>query len=106
MILTNERSKDNEDVGVLFHALIRYVEFNAEKLDRSLVSVGYGNLLDLANTAAESLAQHCSDEGEDWDGVVWFERLEDTSNEGLAASLLNRMTDTTTVVQKWLRTLS
>jgi hypothetical protein len=32
MILTNERSKDNEDIGVLFHALIRYVEFNAEKL--------------------------------------------------------------------------
>ena len=42
MILTNDRSKDNEDIGVLFHALIRYVEFNAEKLDRSLVSVGYG----------------------------------------------------------------
>lgn len=105
MILTNERIKDSEDVGVLFHALIRCVEASEAELDRSLVAVGYGRLLDLADNAAEHLALHSVDEGDNWDGTVWFERLEDISDQSLAADLLNSGADVTTVVQNWLRSL-
>lgn len=105
MIYTNDRIKDSEDVGVLFHAIIRYAEANEELLDRSVVSVGYGMLLELANKAAAEVALQHVDEVDDWDGSVWFERLEDISEQSLAKALFEPDPDVTTVVKSWLFSL-
>lgn len=103
MILQNDRTNDAEDVGVLFHAIISYAEANAEQLDRSLVAAGYGKLLELAQEAAEEVALLHDDEGGMWDGVVWYQRLADFSNESLAAGLFaSDDPDVTALVVKWL----
>lgn len=103
MILQNNRSKDAEDVGVLFHAIISYAEANAEHLDRSLVAVGYANMLELAQEAAEQVALLHDDEGDLWDGVVWYERLADFGDDSLAAWLFaTDDPDVQDLVVKWL----
>lgn len=103
MILQNDRTQDAEDVGVLFHAIITYAEVNGELLDRSLVGVGYANILELANEAAEQIALLHDDEGDLWDGVVWYDRLADFSDDSLAAGLFaTDDPDVQDLVVKWL----
>lgn len=104
MISSKDRSKDAEDVGVLFYALIRYVEAKSEDQDISVVSVGFGNLLQLAESAATEIALRCADEGDEWDGCVWFERLESIDDQSLAGALLVHDVDMESTVQKWLLT--
>lgn len=106
MISTNDRSKDLEDVAVLNHALIRYVEANEERTDESLVSVGYGRILTLADQAATEIALHSTDEGEDWDGTLWFERIEAIDEDSLAAALLAPGADVVNVVHDWLQSFN
>lgn len=103
MILQNDRTYDAEDAGVLFHAIISYAQANAEQMDRSLVAAGYGNLLELAQDAAEQVALLHDDEGDLWDGVVWYERLADVGDDSLAAGLFaTDEPDVTALVVKWL----
>jgi hypothetical protein len=103
MILQNDRTKDAEDVGVLFRAIISYAEASAENLERSLDDVGYANMLELAQEAAYQVALLHDDEGGSWDGVVWYNRLANFGDDSLAANLF--ATDDLHVhdlVVKWL----
>lgn len=102
MINTNNRIKDAEDVGVLFHAIIRYVEANENELDESLQSLGYANLLERAEEAAEFIAELHDAEGDAWDGAVWIERLEDIGEQSLAKALIDPDDDLEVVVKNWL----
>lgn len=103
MILKNDRSTDAEDIGVLLHAIFSYAEANAERLDRSLVAAGYAKLLELAQKAAEEVALLHDDEGDLWDGVVWYERLAYFGDDSLAAGLFaTDDPDVTALVVKWL----
>ncbi|AGN82417.1 MULTISPECIES: hypothetical protein [Pseudomonas] len=103
MILTNERRKDAEDVGVLLHAIFSHAEANAEHLDRTLVAVGYATLLKLAESAAEQVAFLHDDSVEEWDGAIWYERLADVGSDSLAAGLFaSDHPDVRAVVVKWL----
>jgi hypothetical protein len=103
MILTNDRSKDAEDVGVLLHAIFSYAEANAERLDRTLVAAGYATLLQLAESAAEQVALLHDETVEEWDGAVWYERLADVSSDSLAAGLFaSDNPDVRSLVVKWL----
>ena len=77
MITTNTRTKDPEDVGLLFHSILRYGEANAERLDLSIMAIGYATLMQHADQAAQALAELHEDVGPEWDGCVWLERLED-----------------------------
>ncbi|NWB63546.1 hypothetical protein [Pseudomonas sp. F1002] len=103
MILSNLRTKDAEDVGVLFHALIRYAKVASEHLDRSIESVGYGNLLALADSAAAEIALQCVVDDADWDGVVWNGRIQDIGSDSLAEALYEPDARVAIAVQKWLR---
>lgn len=105
MILTNSRDKDPEDVGLLFHSIMRYAEANAERLDRSIMSIGYSTLLSNADQAAAWLAELNVDTGPDWDGCVWLERLEDISEGSLAQMLYNDGVDVESAVIRWLARL-
>ncbi|MBA1265519.1 MULTISPECIES: hypothetical protein [Pseudomonadaceae] len=102
MISTNDRTKDLEDVAVLNHALIRYVEANEERTDESLVCVGYARILTLADQAATEIALQSTDEGEDWDGTAWFGRIDAIDSGSLAAALLGHGADVRSVVSEWL----
>jgi hypothetical protein len=103
MIDNNERHKDLDDVGVLFHALIRYVTTNQDERDQSLVAAGYANLLDLAGQAAQAVALQHKAEGDDWDGCVWFELLNKIDAGSLAEALMaDEEPDVPAVVQEWL----
>lgn len=103
MIQSNDRSKDLEDVGLLFHALIRYVEINQEERDQSVAAVGYANLLALAEDAATEVAAQHQDEGDNWDGCVWFELLESVEEGSLVEALMSTEDpDVPAVVQEWL----
>lgn len=103
MITQNDRSTDAEDIGVLLHAVFSYAEANAEQLDRSLVAAGYANMLELARQAAQQVALLHDDEGDLWDGVVWYGRLADFGDESLAAGLFaTDDPDVTALVVKWL----
>ncbi|PWD01952.1 MULTISPECIES: hypothetical protein [Pseudomonas] len=106
MILTNARIQDQEDVGLLFHSILRYGEENAERLDCSIVSIGYSTLLDNAEQAASWLAHHHSDTGDDWDGVVWAELLEDIAEGSLAQKLYADDVNVESAVLGWLAELS
>lgn len=105
MILSNTPEKtDLEDAGVLFDALMRYAGENADRLDLSVVAIGYGTLLERSMQAAEVIAQHAPQtvtDGE-WDGCVWMERLESISPDSLAAQLYQETVDTGAVVKRWL----
>jgi hypothetical protein len=102
MILTNARIKDQEDVGLLYHSILRYGEEHGERLDRSIVSIGYSKLLNNADQAAFWLASLHTDTGDDWDGCVWVERLEDTSEGSLAQMLYSERVDVESAVLHWL----
>jgi hypothetical protein len=103
MILKNDRNTDAEDVGVLLHAIFSYAEANAEELDRSLVAAGYANMVELAQEAAKQVALLHDDEGDLWDGVVWYERLADFGDDSLAAGLFaTDDPDVQALVVKWL----
>lgn len=108
MISTQHRFKDSEDVGVLFHALIRYAQENEARRDQSVVALGYGRLLDFAERAATEIAEQHAYEGDDWDGVVWFERLEDIGVGSLAEALcvLDYEPDVPAVVRQWMASFS
>jgi hypothetical protein len=105
VITTNARTKDLEDVGLLFHAILRYGEAHAERLDRSIVSIGYRTLLNNADQAAFWLASQHVDVGDDWDGCVWLERLEDISAGSLAQMLYADSVDVENIVLRWLSRL-
>lgn len=87
MISTDTRDIDKDDVGVLFWAMCKFGEENEEETDISLVAVGFGELLSRAERAAEVIAECHKDEGDNWDGCLWLERLEDIDGESLAAQL-------------------
>ena len=107
MISTNDRNvKDADDIGLLLHSIFRYAEANEERLDRSIVSIGYGVLLANADQAAAQIALQCADEGDNWDGCVWLERLEDIEPGSLAEALYNDDVDIPSVVREWLTRLS
>jgi len=102
MISTNERTTDLDDVGMIFHSILRYADGNAERLDRSVVSIGYGVLLQNADLAARLIAELHDDEGDDYDGCVWLERLEDISPGSLAEALYTDYPDVESEVTRWL----
>lgn len=102
MITTNSRTKDPEDVGLLFHSILRYCEANAERLDLSVMSIGYATLLHNADQAAQFIAEQHVDTGPEWDGCVWLERLEDTSEGSLAQMLYAESPDIESIVIRWL----
>ncbi|MBJ2286624.1 MULTISPECIES: hypothetical protein [Pseudomonas] len=103
MIDNNDRQQDLEDVGVLFHALIRYIEANEEERDQSVVAAGYANLLEMAGEAAQAVALQHKAEGDDWDGCVWLELLEKIDAGSLAAALMaDEDPNVPAVVQEWL----
>lgn len=102
MITTNARTKDLEDVGLLFHSILRYAEANAERLDRSIISIGYSALLSRSDQAARWLAELHVDTGEEWDGCVWLERLEAISEGSLAQMLYAEEVDVESAVIRWL----
>ena len=65
MISTNDRNaKDTDDIGLLFHSILRYGEANEERLDRSIIAIGYGVLLANAEKAASEIALQSVDEGD------------------------------------------
>ena len=105
MITTNSRTKDLEDVGLLFHSILRYAEANAERLDRSIISIGYSTLLNNADQAASWLACLHVEADEDWDGCVWLERLEDIREGSLAQMLYADDVDVESAVIRWLSRL-
>lgn len=70
MITTNARTKDADDVGLILHSVFRYAEANEERLDLSIVAIGYGVLLDRAELAAAEIALQHADESDYWDGAV------------------------------------
>lgn len=111
MISTNNRTKDLDDVGLLFHAILRYAEANEDRLDCTVVAVGYGVLLGYADQAATAIAEQHVDEGDDWDGCVWLERLEDIGPQSLAELLFNKgmeteSADVSAIVKDWLATIA
>jgi len=88
MIYENSRSLDMNDVAVLFSAMVQVNQSPlADSSDRSLVSIGYGEGLARCKKAAQLVARHHSDEGDDWDGVWWFEIFE-SPREGCLAHKL------------------
>lgn len=105
MITTNSRNKDLEDVGLLFHSILRYGEANAERLDQSIISIGYATLMQSADMAAEVLAQQHTDTGPEWDGCLWLERLEDIDHGSLAQMLYAENPDVESIVIRWLASL-
>lgn len=102
MITTNSRTKDLEDVGLLFHSILRYGEANEQRLDQSIMSIGYATLLQHAEQAATFLAELHTDSGPDWDGCIWLERLEDISEGSLAQLLYDESPDVESIVIRWL----
>lgn len=104
MISTNDRNqRDSDDIGLLLHSILRYGEANEERLDRSIVSIGYGVLLSNAEQAASEIARQHLDEGDDWDGCIWLERMESVEAGSLAESLYSDEVDIPSVVRDWLR---
>ena len=102
MILSNNPEKaDLEDAGVLFDALMRYAAEHAERLDLSVIAIGYGTLLERAMQAAEVISRHAQID-DDWDGVVWLERIESIQPGSLAERLYCEAVDVEAVVKDWL----
>jgi hypothetical protein len=106
MIGIDQRTLDQEDVAVLFYAMCLYGNANEETTDTSLVCKGFAEMMNRASLAAGMIAHLHADEGDDWDGVVWFERFEDQSADSLAGMLfmLEEGTDgdVESVVTQWL----
>jgi hypothetical protein len=105
MLSSNARTKDLDDVGLLFHSILRFGELNGDRLDQSIISIGYANLMQNANKAAQVLAEQHVDSGPDWDGCVWLERLESIEKGSLAQMLYAERPDVESIVIRWLSTL-
>lgn len=77
MITDQLRTVDQYDVAALFAAIVR-LEDDPEIVaaDLSMVQVGYDELLLRCRIAAAVLARDHLHDAEGWDGVVWFEQLE------------------------------
>ena len=74
MISTNDRNeKDSDDIGLLFHSILRYGEAN---------------------------------EGDDWCGCVWLQRVEDIDAGSLAEALYSDEVNIPSVVREWLNKYS
>lgn len=103
MITINDRNqKDADDVGLLFHSILNYAAANEVRLDRTIISIGYGVLLANAEMAASEIALQHVDEGDEWDGCVWLERLEDYEAGSLAEALYSAEVDIPSAVRDWL----
>lgn len=88
MISDNTRELDKDDVAVLFSAMVAVNTSElAELADRSLVGIGYGEALARCERAARIVAEEHREEGDDWDGVWWFEIFE-SAREGCLAHRL------------------
>jgi quinol monooxygenase YgiN len=89
MIYQCSKELDREDVAVLFAAMVQVAEVHGETLDRSLVTIGYGEGLQRCEYAAKVLAELQGDDvqDDDWDGCVWFEMLESYEPKSLAYRL-------------------
>ncbi|MNG29966.1 hypothetical protein D3C84_1154800 [compost metagenome] len=60
-------------------------------------------ILALAEAAATEVAMQHQDEGDDWDGCVWFELLEKIDEGSLTEALMaTEDPDVPAVVQEWL----
>lgn len=106
MINHNSRQLDQYDVGLLFAAMVKVNESElAEEADRSLVQIGYDEGLARATCAANFAAVHHQEEGENSDGVWWFEIFEQDSEGSLAHQLfLMEVTEKEHPAQ-WARTI-
>lgn len=103
MITTKCRDvKDADDVGLLFHSILRFGEANEERLDCSIVAIGYGVLLANAEKAASEIALQHKDEGDDWDGCLWLERMDDFEAGSLAEALYSDTVNVADAVREWL----
>lgn len=105
MISTNSRDTDADDVGVLFYAMCKFGEENE---DIEMSASGYGELLGRAELAAEMIACYHTAEGDDWEGVLWCERLEAIDEDSLAAQLFmldGRDDEIKRVTYQWLRNI-
>lgn len=94
MITHNTRQIDNEDAAVLFAAAVKFDQTNddrAEMFDCSIGRVGYANMFERCRLAAQIIATLHAAEGENWDGVVWFELLEAFDEDSLGARLLHKL---------------
>ena len=94
MILHNVRQLDAEDAAVLFAAVVKFDQANEEAdspFDVSIARVGYADMLERCRLAAMIIATLHVDEGDDWDGVVWFELLEAFDEDSLGARLLHKL---------------
>lgn len=104
MISTDNRMTDKEDVAVLFLAMCKFGEAN-EEIETWPDS--FGELLSRAEQAAEVIAEWHKDEGDNWEGELWRERLEDTDHDSLAAALWmldsDRLDAVTHITMQWLK---
>lgn len=94
MINKNTRQIDKEDAAVLFAAVVKFDQANDESdnpHDVSIARVGYADMFERCRLAAQIIATCHVDEGDDWDGVVWFELLEAFDEESLGARLLHKL---------------
>jgi len=107
MISRNSRATDKEDIAVLFFSLCRYAESNGPATDRTTVSIGFSELLERAERAADVIAKHHRSEGQEWDGVVWLELLLENGEDSLAADLFEIDSDDENTISKvtlnWLQ---
>lgn len=88
MIYENSRSLDQGDVAVLYSAMVAVnVSKLAKRADRSLVGIGYAEGLARCKKAAQLVAKHHRDQGDNWDGVWWFEIFESARKDCLAHKL-------------------
>lgn len=102
MILDDNRSTDPEDVAVLFAAILQYGYANEERLDQSIQSIGYANLMSHATRAATAIAADHDDEGDSWDGCIWLERLSEHESGSLAERLYAENPAVETIVAEFL----
>lgn len=94
MINYNTRQIDNEDAAVLFAAVVKFAEsidVAGSPFDVSIARVGYADMFERCRLAAQLIATLHVDEGDDWDGGVWFALLEAFDEDSLGARLLHKL---------------
>ena len=96
MININSRQIDAEDAAALFAAVVEFVRNDEEECayDVSIVRAGgYAATFARCIKAAAIVAAAHVEEGDEWDGVVWFELLEKTDADSLACKLITMPED-------------
>ena len=78
-MITNPWHYDRIDKVLLIASMVKV----AQEVDDLLIIGDYGNIEDVATIAAQQLPGFCY-EGARWDGCIWIEILEDTSETSLA----------------------